>query len=109
MTLPGSFFPEPPAARNTDPSTSHEAAAALEASGRRQAQRARVRRAVHDYPGRTSAELAEAIDMDRYAVARRLPELEPLRVHKGEPRTCSIQGRRAVTWWPVTEEEDCDE
>lgn len=111
MTLPGSFLPpEPPAARNTDPTTSHEAAEAIEASGRRHAQRTRVLRAVRAYPGCTSAELAHRIDMDRYAVARRLPELEPVWIHKGDSRPCAIQGRRAVTWWlNIDEEENRDE
>jgi len=93
-----------PAARRTDPVSSHLAAEAMDASGRRASQQHRVLRAVRRYPGRTSAELAELIGMDRYAVARRLPELEPRHVEKGPIRICEARGTRATTWWPTRED-----
>lgn len=91
-----------PAARSTDPETSHLAAEENTLSGRRAVQQHAVLAAVMSHPGLTSRELAQAAGMDRYVVARRLPELEAAkRVHKGEARECRVNKRRAVTWWPV--------
>jgi hypothetical protein len=87
-----------PRARSTDPSTSHEAAEAMVASGAIGRQAAEVLAAVQRWPGLTSLELGARMEIDRWAVARRLPELEPAHVRRGEPRT--INGRRHVTWWP---------
>jgi hypothetical protein len=87
-----------PRARSTDPSTSHEAAEQMLASGAIGRQAQAVLEAVQRWPGLTSLELGARMDIDRWAVARRLPELEPAHVRRGEPRT--INGRRHVTWWP---------
>jgi hypothetical protein len=93
--------PQPPIARATDPATSHEAAADITASGLRASQCSRVLQAVEATPGRTSAELAQEQGINRYVVARRLPEIEAARrIHRGEIRTCAVSGRRATTWWP---------
>lgn len=86
-----------PAARNTDHWTSHAAADEVTASGLRSTQQAAVLAAVTQHPGRTSAELARAAGLDRYAVARRLPELSRW-VRKGDARKCEVTGRSAVTW-----------
>lgn len=83
-------------ARKTDPRSSHEAAAGMIASGARTAQQAQALAAVKAHPGCTSHELAERSGMDRYALARRLPECEG--VKKGEIRRCTVSGRSAVTW-----------
>ncbi len=91
-----------PAARNTDPETSHLAAEENTLSGRRAVQQHAVLAAVMAHPGLTSRELAQAAGMDRYVAGRRLPELEAAkRVRKGEARECRVSKRRAVTWWPV--------
>lgn len=93
--------PRFPRARLADPSSSHQAAAAGEKSGRLAAQMAQVLSAVRQFVGHTSRELALAMQADRYLVARRLPELERLgEVRKGEIRDCRAGGRPAVTWWP---------
>lgn len=84
-------------ARNTDPSSSHDAAAELAASGQLYVQRAVVLRALIATPGSTSAELAADHNLDRYMVARRLPEL--LAACRGEIRTCRQSRRSAMTWW----------
>jgi hypothetical protein len=96
------LFDARPKARRTDPVTSHEAAEFAEASGTIGHQQEIVEALVRKHPGNTSAELAwseDAKGLDRYAIARRLPELERLGlVRKGEARICSESGRRAVTW-----------
>lgn len=89
-------------ARNTDISTSHEAAAFVVASGTQKDQQATTAAAVRLHPGLTSLELAEATDHCRYMLARRLPELlEDGRAWRGPKKPCSVSGRSACTWWPV--------
>lgn len=91
-----------PIARESDPETSHLAAEEVTTSGRRAVQQHAVLAAVMAHPGLTSRELAQAAGMDRYVVARRLPELEAAkRVRKGEARECRVSKRLAVTWWPA--------
>ena len=98
----GTLFTGPATARKSDPDTSHEAARRFEQSGKAEIQRKKVFRGVVDFPGRTSAELSPLVGLDRYAVARRLPELEKSgSVRKGQPRICSAHGTAAVTWWRV--------
>ena len=91
-------------ARATDPGTSHEAALELVRTGAQGRQKAAVlealRRAREPV---TSAELAQAAGLDRYMVARRLPDLlRDQGVDQGEARACRATGRRAVTWRSVT-------
>lgn len=87
-------------ARRTDPLSSHEAAQEMTRSGIRQSQRDQILRLVTHRGGETSAELAQYASLDRYVVARRLPELQAERlVKKGPIRKCRVSGRRAVTWW----------
>jgi CRP-like cAMP-binding protein len=93
--------PRNPIARKHDPDTSKQAAEAITASGKRDAQAKAVHLAVRGYRGHTSAELAKLCGYDRHMVARRLPELERLGlVQKGEARACSTTGKSATTWWP---------
>jgi hypothetical protein len=100
------LFDAQPKARRTDPITSHLAAEHAEQTGTISRQQTIVAELVCRHPGNTSAELAwseDAKGLDRYAIARRLPELERLGlVRKGEPRICSESGRLAVTWEPIT-------
>lgn len=89
-------------ARAGDPVTSHTAAAELVASGRQAVQQQAVLGAVRAQPGSTSAELARDFELDRYAVARRLPELERRGlIRRDGPRRCDATDRMAVTWWPA--------
>jgi hypothetical protein len=93
-------LPSAPIARRKDPASSRAAAEAITGSGERQRQTAEVLRLVRDHPGYTSLELTRFTDLDRYQVARRLPELEQaLAVRKGEIRPCNVGHRPAVTWW----------
>lgn len=90
-----------PAARATDPDTSHIAAAEHTASGKRGTNVAHVIDLVRLHPGCTSAELSWHSALTRHEVARRLPEAETAgAVRKGEKRRCTKNGTLAVTWWP---------
>lgn len=87
-------------ARTTDPITSHMAAADIIASGCASKQRRRAAAAVRNHPGRTSLELSRVTGIDRYELARRLPECEREgMVKRGDHRRCNASGKQAVTWW----------
>lgn len=91
-----------PAFRATDPETSELAAIEITASGERKRQQDATAEAVRKHPGKTSHELAQVTGLNRYALARRLPEcVTGKEVVKGAARTCAVSGRKAVTWWPV--------
>lgn len=90
-----------PLARNTDPSTSHEAAAYMKRGKRLPEQRDCVARIVEMHPGHTASELSQFCYLDRYQIQRRLSELTGSRVRKGDARRCSMTGRSAVTWYAV--------
>lgn len=85
-----------PNARNTDPSTSIEAGEQVELSGNAHFQRELALDAVKRNPGLTSKELSQATGIDRYQLARRLPELTE--VKQGDKRICAVSGRPCVTW-----------
>lgn len=88
-------------ARKTDPVTSHQAAEHMQVTGTASSQRFATLTALKSYPNTTSAELAQAAELDRYMVARRLPELRDSgRVVMGKPRRCTVGKRNAVTWSP---------
>ena len=90
----------PIAARN-DPETSKLAAQKITRSGKRESQQLVLVALVKKYPRRTSAELAKLSNgvIDRYAAARRLPELEQSGLaRKGETKYCSVTSHKAVTW-----------
>jgi len=94
---------EIPLARNTDPITSDMAADDLIKSGRWKSQKTLVywmlKAFCRDKYNPTSAELAQASALDRYMVARRLPDLEKSgHAHKLGARRCDVTGKKAVTW-----------
>lgn len=90
-----------PAARRTDPETSHKAAEEHARSGARAHQQQQVTAAVRALPGRTSFELAMATGLDRYMVARRTSECEVAgTIKRSAVRTCQISGKKALTWEP---------
>ncbi len=98
-TLFDSFANREPIAANVDPVTSHFAAAEITRSGLRSCQKAAVLAGLRMYPNLTSAELAVTWALDRYLVARRLPDLmHDGLVEQGEIRNCRVTGRKAVTW-----------
>ena len=89
-----------PRARRADPATSHEAAATIAASGELGRQQRVVLDGLRRWPGLTSLELAGRLRLDRYQVARRLPELEAGGLaRKGAPRR--VGSRPGVSWWPA--------
>lgn len=85
--------------RNSDPLSSHLSGEQITKSGNRQSQINLVVEMVGREQGKTSAELAEINCVDRYMVARRLPDA--IEVEKGAMRICSVSKRKAVTWWMV--------
>ena len=88
---------ETPIARRSDPESSHRAAEHHTRSGKRGAQQDQAAAAVRQFPGCTSFELAMRTHLDRYMLARRLPECEAAgRVRRGTQRTCGITGRPAM-------------
>ena len=90
-----------PRARNTDPSTSHEAAT-RQSKGRANSDAIAVLSCVKTMSGATSAELATFYGLDRHMVARRLPDLEASgKVLRGSVRRCKVRGTNAVTWLAV--------
>jgi len=116
LPLFGSFharrFPmiETPAARNTDPETSHAAADNITSSGKRASHQRQILDLLRRCDGRTSAELAVLAEregfphLDRHEVARRLSDLDKAGlVRKGASVVCKAHGTRAVSWWCVTE------
>lgn len=98
-----------PRARKNDPSSSKAAAAELEGSGRLEGQLLVVLALVRSYPGRTSKELAAKSHIDRYTVARRLPELRRAGyvLMSSETRMCGAGGRQAHTWQAVNAKGEC--
>ena len=110
MSTQPSLFADYPRARNTDSESSHIAAHEVKSSGRLAVQQHIALETVRYYPGRTSSELAQlhahATGQNEYKVRewlhKRLSELEPLQIFKGEPRICTVTRRTACTWYPVT-------
>lgn len=96
-----SLLARTPSSRANDPGSSHEAADENTRSGARASQQHRVLAWVRRWPGRTSRELAALANVDRYMIARRLPELAPVHIRRGELRTCAVTHKRAVTWFPA--------
>ena len=89
-------------ARNSDPITSHLAAHQITDSGLRSLQQHQTLAAVRAYPGLTGQELAQASGICRYTLGRRLSEVEELGwIRRAEARTCSVTGRKALTWEAV--------
>lgn len=94
-----------PVARLADPATSHLAAEQITASGARAHQQHQAAAAVRAYPGMTSFELAMKTYLDRFMLARRLPECATAgTVFKGAARKCSVTGRAAITWHSVPQQ-----
>lgn len=93
---------ETPAARATDPETSHDAAEHHTASGKRAQQQAMTVSAVRAFPGCTMQELAEKTGIDRYVLGRRISECETAGlVKRATKRMCAVTGRTAEPWWPA--------
>lgn len=84
--------------RNTDPVTSRLAAEHMVVSGKLSNQHIETLKLVRANPGMTSEELAMRGILDRYQLARRLPELERDGLVRKGPVRKSAHGRMAHTW-----------
>jgi len=94
-------------ARNTDPVTSFLAAEQAERDGTISRQAAEVLAAVERFPGRTSKELSKLSGLDRFAIARRLPELRDAgHLKEGPKRLDAFSRTPALTWEINTREDD---
>ena len=88
-----------PMSRRSDPQTSRIAAERLWASGELGRQAKAVLEAVRRWPGSTAVEIAQWGQIDRYAVSRRMPELQRKgQVRRTAPRDCTVNGRPQSTW-----------
>ncbi len=93
---------ETPAARATDPSSSHDAAEHVTATGLRAQQQALTIAAIRAFPGLTMQELSERTGICRFQLGRRVSECETAGAVRRMPkRKCSVTGRLAEPWWPV--------
>ena len=89
-----------PAARETDPNSSHVAADLVHGQTNiAQRQRDEVLVALKNYPGSTSKQLAHLSGLDRHMIARRLPEMEIV----GDARCMGRdpEARGELIWWPA--------
>ena len=86
--------------RSLAPLTSHLAADEITRSGKRASQKAEIVSWLRmQQRPLTSMEIAHAATMDRYMVARRLPDLErDGRVERCAMRECTESNRPAITW-----------
>ncbi len=80
MTQQLSLLSKVPASRRTDNAASYRAEERQNKSGQRATDQHRCLEAVRQHPGCTSKELAEITGIDRYILARRLPDLHPVHV-----------------------------
>jgi len=102
---------ETPASRRDDPETSRTAEIEITASGDREAQQRAVVALVQMHPGATARELAliaaPGLPADAtaryYAIQRRVSELSPQYVRRGDARLCRLSHRSATTLWPAEE------
>ena len=88
-----------PLAHRHDPTSSYAAGDRALKSGRVKGQTQAVLEALREYSGRTSAELADIMNISRYDTARRLPVLARRGfVVRGAERMCRVCRCPCVTW-----------
>ena len=86
-------------ARRTDPITSVQAARHMIESGKLTDQQRKALDLVKRFPNCTSDELATKGGLDRYQIARRLPELQRKGlIIRGSERRSTVGGRFGTTW-----------
>ena len=88
-----------PRSRRDDPETSHAAADWVRRTGVLNGHQRAVLDTVRSHPGSTYLEIAQHSGIERHAVARRLKELEPMHIRRGEIRRDGP--RPLLSWWPV--------
>ena len=87
---------EAPRSRRKDPASSRRAEDQMRKSGAMRGQALIAYELVKQFPGRTSKELAGLGTLDRYQLAKRLPELREL----GHVRSTQF-GKEDQKWWAV--------
>lgn len=91
-----------PLHRVTDPTTSREAAKQHAASGARESHKRRLREALAEHPGLTSAEYGRLVGLERHEAARRLADLRnDGDAEQGPKRPCGVCRKTCVTWRPT--------
>jgi hypothetical protein len=85
-----------PRSRRDDPLSSKRAAEHMDRSGTLRGQRKLALDLVKQFPGRSSKELAGLGTLDRYQLARRLPELVEMKYVRVTQRQSEDQ-----RWWAV--------
>lgn len=71
----------------------------LERSGKAGTQRAAILEYVRQHPGKTSAEIAVALGLERHAAASRLPEMRRDKLVENAPaRICTVGQNLCMTW-----------
>jgi hypothetical protein len=84
-----------PRTASGDPVSSERAEIRMRESGQMRSQALEVLELVKQFPGRTSKQLGELGSLDRYRIARRLPELLAAR------KLTRTDEDRESRWWPV--------
>lgn len=87
---------EAPRSRRKDPPSSKRAEDQMRRSGAMRGQALIALELVKQFPGRSSKELADLGTLDRFQLARRLPELKAM----GKVRTTQT-GKDDQKWWAV--------
>lgn len=87
---------EAPRSRRKDPPSSRRAEDQMKRSGAMRGQALIAFKLVKQFPGRSSKELAKLGTLDRFQLARRLPELKAM----GKVRTTQT-GKDDQKWWAV--------
>jgi len=90
-----------PAAKNTDPITSHMAVDEVNGSGKRITNQQIVLDALRLMNGSTGAEIAKESGLEVHEVRRRLNDLAGLFASQGSHRKCKVANRVVQTWWLV--------
>ena len=99
----GPLFDPPPAARKTDPDTSHRAEWEHTASGARSTHLRMILEKIRVAPGLTCRELAYELPLDAYEISKRLSDLSGAeQIAVNGTRRCRFSNRPARTWRAVS-------
>jgi len=97
-----------PASHSRDPSSSHEAEARINKSGKRKRNQDKVLAMVKRNEGYTAAEIASRENPDKseaevkliaMEIRRRCSDMNHIRVFQGAERRCDVAGTSAVVWY----------
>ncbi len=97
----------PPAARTTDPITSHQAANEVRRNGQAKSDADEIYRVLSVHYGMTAGEIAAKLggnekNWTNVRVTRRTCEMEEEgRIRRGPARECRAKWRRMISWWRV--------